>query len=546
MTTVNDATYQLLRRHGLTTIFGNPGSNELPFLAAMPEDFRYVLGLHEGVVVGMADGYAQATGRPAMVNLHAASGSGNAMGAFTNAWYSHTPLVITAGQQVRATVGQEVMLSNVDATSLPRPLVKWSAEPASPRDVVRTIGQAIHTAALEPAGPVYVSIPYDDWAHESGPEDEHVAARAVEHAGELSEGQLSNLVAALDASLKPVLVLGPDVDSARGNADAVTLAERLGAPVWVAPSAPRCPFPTTHAAFRGVLPASVRGITELLSGHDLILVVGAPVFRYHQYEPGPYLPEGASLLQVTCDPSEAARAPMGRAVVASIGPALHRLAAAVAHRGIRLEQRVRPAASPLASARTAEGARQSGASAPAVARALAPEDVFDVINMVAPQDAIYVNETTSTVGAFWDRIEMRHPGSYYFPASGGLGFGMPAAVGVQMAEPERRVVALIGDGSANYGITALWTAAKHGVPVVFVILNNGTYGALRGFAAKLGALAAPGLDVPGIDFVCLAEGYGVEAHRADSLGDFRDRFAKALASSGPTLLEVPITTVSPF
>ncbi|WP_434620787.1 thiamine pyrophosphate-dependent enzyme [Arthrobacter sp. A5] len=141
---------------------------------------------------------------------------------------------------------------------------------------------------------------------------------------------------------------------------------------------------------------------------------------------------------------------------------------------------------------------------------------------------------------------MRHPGSYYFPASGGLGFGMPAAVGIQLAEPERRVVAVIGDGSANYGITALWTAAQYQVPVVFVILNNGTYGALRGFAAKLDALDAPGLDVPGIDFVSIAKGYGVEAHPADSLEDLRRHFAKALACTGPTLLEVSISTVSPF
>ncbi|MFF2030394.1 benzoylformate decarboxylase [Arthrobacter sp. NPDC058192] len=534
MTSVNDATYQLLRRHGLTTIFGNPGSNELPFLAAMPHDFRYVLGLHEGVVAGMADGYAQATRRPAMVNLHAASGSGNAMGALTNAWYSHTPLVITAGQQVRATIGQEVMLSNVDAASLPRPLVKWSAEPASPRDVVRTIGQAIHTAALEPSGPVYVSIPYDDWSQETGPEDEHLTARAVEHAGELSDGQLAELVTALDAAVNPVLVLGPDVDSARGNADAVTLAERLGSPVWVAPSAPRCPFPTTHAAFRGVLPASVDGITRLLAGHDLIVVIGAPVFRYHQYEPGDYLPEGASLLQISCDPGEAARAPMGRAVVASIGPALRRLAAAVAPRGGQLQPRER------------RGVPSQTAQGPADGAPLAPEAVFDLINDLAPEDAVYVNETTSTVGAFWDRMDMRHPGSYYFPASGGLGFGMPAAVGVQLAEPERRVVAFIGDGSANYGITALWTAAQYGIPVVFVILNNGTYGALRGFAAKLNALDAPGLDVPGIDFVSLAAGYGVDADRADSLEKLRDCIAKAFASERPTLIEVPISTVSPF
>ncbi|NKX51638.1 benzoylformate decarboxylase, partial [Arthrobacter deserti] len=192
------------------------------------------------------------------------------------------------------------------------------------------------------------------------------------------------------------------------------------------------------------------------------------VFRYHQYEPGDYLPAGASLVQITCDPGEAARAPMGRAIVASIGPALQSLARAVPASGRTAAPRPVPRALP----------REDG-------ERISPEALFDAINAAAPEDAIYVNETTSTVGAFWERIQMRHPGSYYFPASGGLGFGLPAAVGAQLAEERRRVIAVVGDGSANYGITALWTAAQYRIPVVFVILNNGTYGALRGFAAKL-------------------------------------------------------------
>ena len=163
MASVREVTYELLRARGLTTIFGNPGSNELLFLKDMPEDFTYVLGLHEGAVLSMADGYAQAAGEPAFVNLHAASGTGNAMGSLTNSVYSHTPLVITAGQQVRSTIGQEAMLANVDAPTLPKPLVKWSSEPACAEDVPRTINQAIHTATLPAKGPVYVSIPYDDW-----------------------------------------------------------------------------------------------------------------------------------------------------------------------------------------------------------------------------------------------------------------------------------------------------------------------------------------------------------------------------------------------
>ncbi len=154
MADVSTATYDLLRARGLTTIFGNPGSNELPFLAGMPDDFRYILGLHEGAVLAMADGYAQARGSAAFVNLHAAAGTGNAMGSLTNAVYSHSPLVITAGQQVRSTIGQEVMLANVDAQSLTKPLVKWSCEPACAQDVPRSISQAIHIANLPAKGPV--------------------------------------------------------------------------------------------------------------------------------------------------------------------------------------------------------------------------------------------------------------------------------------------------------------------------------------------------------------------------------------------------------
>lgn len=527
--TVKQATYELLRQNGLTTIFGNPGSNELPFLGSMPEDFRYILGLHEGVVMGIADGYAQASGQAAFVNLHAASGTGNAMGALTNAWYSHTPLVISAGQQVRATIGMETMLSNVDASLLPRPLVKYSCEPTAPADVPRALGQAIHTATHDPKGPVYLSIPYDDWDAEAGPASEHLAGRLVQTAGAPTAAQLQHLVSALSEATSPVLVLGPDVDAARANDDAVTLAEKLSMPVWVAPSAPRCPFPTGHVNFQGVLPASVAGISALLDGHDLIVVVGAPVFRYHQHEPGEFLPTGSRLLHITCDPSEAARAPMGNALVADIAEVLRLLAAEVpmADRPPLLKRTVPPVP------HTQEPA-------------LVPEAVFEAINAVVPENAVFVNEATSTVGALWDRVEMRHPGSYYFPASGGLGFGMPAAVGVQLACPDRRVIGIIGDGSANYGITALWTAAQESIPAVFIILNNGTYGALRAFATLLDAGETPGLDVPGIDFCAIARGYGVEAVRTPTVEAFQDELRAALQSSSPTLIEVPTTTISPF
>jgi benzoylformate decarboxylase len=521
MTSVHDLTYDLLRRHGVTTVFGNPGSNELPFLKDFPSDFRYFLGLHEGVAVGMADGYAQAMGNPVLINLHSAAGTGNGMGALANAWNSHTPLIVTAGQQTRAMVDVEALLTNLDSTQLPRPLVKWSYEPSVAQDVPLAMSRALHMAALPPSGPVYLSVPYDDWAAEADPQSADLINRHVYAVGSFDAQSLSCVVDRLNAAKNPALILGPEVDACRANPLAVRLAEKLRTPVWVAPSAPRCPFPTTHPYFRGLLPAAIKGISAALSGHDLILVIGAPVFRYHEYEPGAYLPEGAELIAVTSDPQEAARAPVGDAIVGDIYATLQ----ALAHNA---RQSDRP--SPTPHARPTPG--KIGPSP------LSPETVLDVLAATAPSNAIYLNESTSTTNMMWERLPMREPCSYYFAAAGGLGFAMPAALGVQIAEPSRRVIAVIGDGSANYSITALWTAARYKIPVVFLILKNGTYGALRWFAEVLKVDDIPGLDLPGIDFLSLAKGYGVEGINAATAEELKQVLTTALASPTPTLIEV--------
>ncbi len=522
MTSVHDLTYELLRRHGVTAIFGNPGSNELPFLNDFPADFRYFLCLHEGVAVGMADGYAQATGRPALVNLHSVAGTGNGMGVLANAWNSHTPLIVTAGQQTRAMIGVEAFLTNRDATQLPRPLVKWSYEPPTAQDVPLAVSRALHMAALPPAGPVYLSIPHDDWAAEAAAQSSALLGRQVQAVGAFDAASLSRVVERLNAARNPVLVLGAEVDARRANSHAVRLAEKLRAPVWAAPHASRCPFPTTHPCFRGLLPAAIKAISSVLAGHDLILVIGAPVFRYHEPDPGPYLPGGAELIVVTSDPQEAARAPVGDAIVADVNAALEAVAD-------RVHQAERPP--PAANAGPAPVEIGPGP--------LPPEAVFDVVAATAPREAIYVNESTSTNNSLWQRLPMQTPGSYYYPAAGALGFGMPAALGVQLAEPSRRVIAIIGDGSANYSITALWTAAHYRIPVVFLILKNGTYGALRWFAHALKVDDAPGLDIPGIDFIALAKGYGVHGVSAATAGELERALRAALRSQAPTLIEVP-------
>ncbi|RCW40999.1 benzoylformate decarboxylase [Halopolyspora algeriensis] len=522
---VRDVAHEVMRRHGITTIFGNPGSNELPFLTGMPESFRYVLGLHEGAVVGMADGYAQVTGQPVMVNLHAASGSGNAMGALTNAVYSRTPLVVTAGQQVRPAIGPESMLANVEATQLAKPLVGWAGEPSCAGDVPRSLTQAIVEAKLR-RRPTYLSVPYDDWDVEADPNAQAVLARSVERAAHPGPSQIARLVGEVRSAKRPALVLGGDIDTDGLFDEATALAERLGAPTWAAPSLFRLPFPNRHPLFRGVLPAGIAPLADALAGHDLVLVLGAPVFRYHEYLPGEYLREGTRLLQITDDAEAAARAPFGEALVTEPGAVIGELLKALADSPTETSTYTVPAA-------PAEG----------TGTALHPEQVFAALRDTQPAETGYVVESTSTNGSWWRQMDLRRGGSYFFPASGGLGFGIPAAVGVALGRPDRPVVGVIGDGSANYGISGLWTAAQLGLPVTYVLLRNGSYGALEWFADLLDAPDAPGTTIPGLDFTRIAEGYGVSATHVRDLEQLRAVLAEP--PTGPRLVQVDTVTTTP-
>lgn len=536
MATVRSITHQLLEKHGLTTMFGNPGSNELPFLAELPDTFDYVLGLHEGAVIGMADGYAQATGRPVVVNVHAASGTGNAMGALTNAAAARTPMVVLAGQQVRSVIGMEGMLANVDAAILTRPLTAFSVEPATATDVPRAIGQAIFEAEVRRA-PTYVSIPYDDWDVPAAESTELILHRSVRVGGQLAAADLEALAERVRGARSPALVIGGDMDVSGHFAAAVALAETLHAPTWAAPSEFRLPFPNRHRLFRGVLPPGIAPIAAALAPHDLVLVFGAPVFRYHQHVPGPYLLGDTVVIHITDDVGAATRAPFGEAIVADPGAVMLALTAALETRPVVEKSDTEPDLwiphSPPAASPD-----------PAL---LHPEQVFAALRATQRADTAYVVESTSTKSAFAAQMDLRHGGSYYFPASGGLGFGIPAAVGVQMGDPNRPVVAVIGDGSANYGITGLWTAAQRHVPVTFVILRNGGYAALRWFAGLLGVPKVPGIDVPGIDFTAIARGYGVAARSVGTVTELAETLAQRTAQwpAGPMLIQVDTAVTEP-
>jgi len=525
MPTVRDASFDLLRSQGMTTIFGNPGSTELPMLADFPGDFQYVLGLQEAVVVGMADGFAQASGRPAVANLHTAPGVGNAMGAIFNAQANHSPLLITAGQQARAQMTLQANLTNRDATRLPHPLVKWSHEPPRAEDVPLALAHGLHLAALPPQGPVFVSIPMDDWEAER-PEAEarEVVARGIDGRAVASPDSIRRLAEKLDSAENPVLVAGPDVDASGGWEAIVGLAERQRLPVWATPATGggKLGFPESHPNFRGVLPPAIGPVAQTLEGHDLILTAGTSVFPYYPHIPGPLLPEGAILIAITSDPDEAARAPMGYAIVADVGLSLEALLEAV-------PESSRPGPEPN------PGPGEIPAEDP-----LNSSTVHSALAEVFPEDGIVVLESPASTLALRNQLRLSRPGSYYFSAGGGLGFGLAAAVGVQLAQPDRPVVCVLGEGSAQYAISGFWSAVAYDAPVTFLVLRNSEYAILKWFAEVESVQGAPGLDLPALDVAAVAAGYGVSTRVASGRDEVRDALATALASSKPELVEVPV------
>jgi benzoylformate decarboxylase len=525
VTTVREAAYELFRARGMTTMFGNPGSTELPMLHGFPEDFRYVLGLQEAVVVGMADGYAQASGQPTLVNLHTAPGVGNAMGAMFNAQANKSPLVITAGQQVRAMITLQANLTDRDATRVPNPFVKWSYEPPRAQDVPLALARATHVASLPPRGPAFVSIPMDDWGQEVDDGDvQQAIKRSVTGRATAGPEVVSSLAHRLATASNPAMIAGPDIDASGAWDAAVALAERQRLPVWAtpAPGGGRIGFPEGHPYFRGTLPPAIGPLGQMLEGHDLVLAAGTSVFPYYPYIPGPLLPEGTRLVALTSDPDEAGRAPMGDAIVADVRLTLEALLAAVPESDRSIPE---PLGDP---------------AAPPESDPLSPSTVHAALGDLLPDDGIVVLESPSSTMALRNQLRLSRPGSYYFGAGGGLGFGLAAAVGVQLAQPDRPVVCVMGEGSVQYAVTAFWSAVAYDVPVTFLVLRNEEYAILKWFADAEEVTGAPGLDLPALNTAEIASGYGLKSRRVGGLEELRSELGAAIPSAEPELVEVGV------
>jgi benzoylformate decarboxylase len=524
--TVYDATYNLLRKLELTTMFGNPGSTEQPFLKNFPRDFQYVLGLQEASAVAMADGFAQATRKPVLVNLHTAAGTGNGMGNIMTAYQNKTPLIITAGQQTREMVLYEPLLTNRDETMMPRPWVKWAYQPVRAQDVPAAIMKAYAIAVQPPAGPVYVSIPLDDWDQ---PALGDAVVRTVSDRFAPDPARLAQFVERIRKSKTPALVYGQEIERSGGWDQAIKFAEQLRAPVFLAPLAERASFPQTHPQFQGMLPIAIGPLSKRLKGHDLVIVIGAPIFRYYPYIGGDYLPEGAELLQVTSDPADAAAAVVGDSLLADAKLALEALIDLVPKNSARS----------LPTPLHIESKLPSPPNSPLTAL-----EVFAALSERRPKDAILVQETASNSADLLQYWPIREPDSYFTFASGGLGWNTPAAVGIALAQKKsnsgRPVVAVIGDGALQYSVQSLYTAAQLKLKLIFIVPCNAEYAILKEFAVLEKTPNVPALDLPGLDIVSTAKGFGCTAVQSETTEEIKGAFTTALEADGPTVIAIPI------
>ncbi len=521
---VKQATLDLLRAFGIKKVFGNPGSTELPFLSDWPDDIDYVLGLQEASVIGMADGYAQATRIAGFVNLHSAAGVGNALGNIYTAHRNQTPLVITAGQQARSILPLQAFLYAERASEFPRPYVKFSIEPARAEDVPAAIARAYYVAMQPPCGPTFVSVPIDDWTHPTQP----IEARNVSRELGPDANAMKALVTALSASKHPALVVGPGVDRAQAVDLMVRVAEKAKAAVWVSPFSPRASFPERHPQFAGFLHASPGQLSEALRAYDLVVVIGAPVFTFHVEGHASIFDGATTIFQITDDSNAAAVTPVGSSIVATMKPALTML----------LEL--------LPETKRALPAGRTLPPAPKEADPLPVEYLLHALSTAMPNDAVLVEEAPSHRPAMQKFMPMRGQDSFYTMASGGLGYGLPASVGMALGRPGVRTVCLVGDGSAMYSIQALWTAAQRKLPLTVVVINNSGYGAMRSFSQVMQVRNVPGLDLPGIDFVSIAEGMGCDAVRVSKASELAPALKRGLSHDGVSLIEVVVDSAVPM
>ena len=536
----------LLEDEGIDILFGNPGSTELPIMAALHDhpDLRYVLGLQESIVVAMADGYSRASNRLSAANVHVAPGLGNAMGSLFNAKWYGSPMILTAGQHEQGHSLNEPMLY-APLVPLAEPLVKWAVEVTRLEDLPLIVRRAAKVALTPPTGPVFISLPGDILNTEAPLNlSERVRVDAVTRP---SDAALERLADRLFLARHPVIVSGHEVSVHDALAEVAQLAEILGAGMYqqTVPYSAQC-F-SEHPASLGSLTRNQRQVRAALQPFDLLFLVGTDMLRMSIFSPIDPLPEGMPIVQISERAWELGKSyPAEIAINANVKETLTALIA-VLRRRVTAAQREHAAQNLRGIAVNNWSVQRNqllhDVVTAAIAKPIDPKYLMSRIVAGLPSNAIVVEEALTSAASLLNFLPIRGARDYYGLASGGIGFAMGGAIGIQLAQPQRRVVAIVGDGSAMYSIQALWTAAHLKLPITYIIANNASYRILKERVMpyqKEAKFIAMDLRDPRIDFVTLAQSMGVTAQRVTEPSAIDAALRQAYQTNGPTLVEVVV------
>lgn len=539
---------EILERSGVRHLFGNPGTTELTFLDALPDSgLEYVVALQEATAVAAADGYAQASGRVGVVNVHVTPGVANGLSILHNAARAKTPLLVTAGQQDTRFLMHDPILSG-DLVQLTEQFTKWSYEVRRADEAPSALRRALKLALTPPTGPVFLSLPMNLMAETV--EDGGEAAPVVAARTRPEAGAIQRAAEILADARTPIVIAGDGVARSGAVAELVELAELIGARVHPEPLFRRTNFPADHPLARSGLFPSPPAIRKSLDGADALLIVGATVFTGLLFSPGEPFPRGLPVVQIDDDGREIGRShPPTLGILADPRTALAELIDALR---ARQTAQARAAASvrvrELGQARAEQALRVHAAAEAERDRVpISPAHLMRTLAAVVPRDVVVVDESATSLPYVLRYLPLATPGSFFGGKTGTLGWAMGAALGVKLASPGRAVVATIGDGSVMYAPQALWTAARYRLPVTYVVPNNASYAILKSGMLTLGLDSAkreiyPGMDLvgPEIDYVSLARALGVRAERVEQPGVLGDVLRACLAHPGPALVDVAI------
>ena len=532
----------LLKDEGVTHLFGNPGTTELPIMHALKDhpEITYVMAMQESLVVAMADGFSRASGRLVACNVHVAPGLGNAMGSLFNAKFTGTPMILTAGQQEQGHGLTEPLLYD-SLVRIAEPLVKWAVEVTRLEDLPRIVRRAAKIATTPPTGPVFISLPGDILNAEA--RIDLGRSTRVDTRVRPSDEALRRLARRIVAAERPAMIVGDEIVKSDALREAAILANTLGCPVFQQSVPYGAHFLSEHPCFFGALPRVQHLARAMLAPYDLLVVIGADPLRMSVHSKIEPLPDDMPIVQIGfVDLAKNYQAEI--ALKADVKETLRVLPAALeAEGGATLAARAEQGRAALAATNWS-ARREALVREISERRAQHPIDpdwlALQVVEAM-PDDAILVDEALTTSRHVLALRAHRDRYGYHGLASGGIGGGLPASVGASLANPDRPVVCFSGDGSAMYSIQSLWTAAKHSLPITFVIANNGGYRIIK---QRLVAFHNNdhfvGMDFsdPEVDFSALAQSLGMEAERVTSAGELPARLQAAMRRPGAKLVEV--------